>query len=268
VARAALALVAPLLLFACASPLRTPPPPLDALRAPGRPAAPADDEPWSLWQRRPDPAAVAAAAAGFLDAALAADEGSKTRRAALVGAARAFAWLADHETDRDRRGEHAAQALRTAQHCAGRNPGDAECRYWLAIGLGLAARERPSRAVASLNEMIGLLEGVAAERPLLEHAGPDRVLALVYLRAPGWPSGPGDPERALEHAERAVRLVDDHPPNLLAYAEALAEGGRQAEARAAREQALAAARALALEGDPDAPAWMRSAEDERAADHP
>jgi len=86
------------------------------------------------------------------------------------------------------------------------------------------------------------------------------VLALVYLRAPGWPLGPGDPEGGLAAAQKAVSLAPDHPPNQLALAEGLAQSGRRDEARAVCERALALARSRAAAGDPDAPEWVAEAE--------
>jgi Flp pilus assembly protein TadD len=85
-------------------------------------------------------------------------------------------------------------------------------------------------------------------------------MALVLVRAPSWPLGPGDVEAGLEHAKRAVALRPDYPPNVLALAEALAatkdrDGAREAYTRG---KALAGARRDAL--DPDAPFWIVDAD--------
>jgi cytochrome c-type biogenesis protein CcmH/NrfG len=100
--------------------------------------------------------------------------------------------------------------------------------------------------------MIPLLEEVNAAAPLLDKAGGHRVLALVLLRAPGWPAGPGDPEAALDHARTADQLVADDADNLLALGEALAENGDANGARLAYGRALRIARQRAAAGDPDA----------------
>lgn len=86
------------------------------------------------------------------------------------------------------------------------------------------------------------------------------MLALVRLRAPGWPLGPGDAALGLAAAEAAVARAPEHPANQLALGEALARNGRGPEARAAYDRALALARARAADGDPDAPAWVGEAE--------
>ncbi|HXI04602.1 MAG TPA: hypothetical protein VNI57_15615, partial [Candidatus Saccharimonadales bacterium] len=95
--------------------------------------------------------------------------------------------------------------------------------------------------------------------PNLEDAGPDRALALLYVRAPGWPTGPGDPDLGLEHARKAVSLEPDYPPNQLALAEALGATGDAEGARAAASRAMDLARAREAQGEPDAPEWIDEA---------
>jgi hypothetical protein len=107
--------------------------------------------------------------------------------------------------------------------------------------------------------MIERLRAAIELDPGLDHGGPHRVLALVYLRAPGWPTGPGDPELGLDEARRAVALDPGHPPNRLCLAEALVatddiQGGRreyEAAAELAREH-------LDL-GTPEAGEWLDEA---------
>ncbi len=125
-----------------------------------------------------------------------------------------------------------------------------DCDYRLALALGQQARERPATAADALPRITALLAQVVAAAPELDEAGGQRVLALVLLRAPGWPVGPGDPEQGLAQAREAVRLSPAYPPNLLALAEALAataaghrtkrsqylRPGRTAGARAARRR--------------------------------
>ena len=67
--------------------------------------------------------------------------------------------------------------------------------------------------------------------PRYDRAGPARVRALVLIRAPGWPLGPGDTDAGLAAARRAVALQPDYPPNVLALAEALSKTGDDSGAR-------------------------------------
>ena len=62
-----------------------------------------------------------------------------------------------------------------------------------------------------LKTMVPALRRAIEKDPEYDDAGPDRVMALVLVRAPGWPVGPGDPEAALEHAKKAVSLRPEYP---------------------------------------------------------
>ena len=84
-------------------------------------------------------------------------------------------------------------------------------------------------------------------------------LALVLLRAPGWPMGPGDPEAALGEARAAAGLFPESAGNQLVLAEALAKNDSPDAARAAYRKALELATAAAAAGDPDAERWRADA---------
>ena len=161
-----------------------------------------------------------------------------------------------------------ALAVEAAQWCGRRAPASPACDYALAQALGQQARESPSTSRDGLERMVKALERAAAADPGLDSGGPARVLALVHLRAPGWPLGPGDAEAGLAFAEKAVALAPDHPPNQLVLAEALARNGRAREAGAAYARALALAREREAAGDPDAPEWVADAERNGAKSNP
>ncbi len=211
--------------------------------------------------RRPDVGQVESARELFLTAARADEAGVK----GLLGAARASAWLIEHEKDGARRAALATEAVQICQWCERRAPKNIECVYRLALALGQQARERPTTASDALPRIVAMLEQVIATDPRLDAAGGHRVLALTLLRAPGWPAGPGDVDAGLEHAREADRLVPRHPDNLLVLAEALAKTGDVAGARRTYERAEALARARADAGDPDAAEWAASAAAARSA---
>lgn len=202
-----------------------------------------------------EPVAVAQARRLFLDA-VAADP---DRLEGFLGAARATAWLIEHEEAGGRREELATEGVQIGQLCRRHHPDAPECTYRLALAVGQQARERPATATDGLKVMVDLLEEVIASAPDLDHAGGHRVLALVLLRAPGWPTGPGDPELGLEHARAAAEAFPDHPPNQLVLGEALLENDLRVEARGALERGVALARSS---NDPEAAEW--SAEGEAA----
>ncbi len=178
----------------------------------------------------------------------------------LIGAARTGVWLAGHEPDAESRRTAAVSAVQASQHCAARAPTRPDCDYWLAVSIGVQARERRSTALDALPRMVDLLESAIAMDPLLEQAGPHRVLGLVLLRAPGWPTGPGDPDLGLEHAREAVALKPDYPPNQLCLAEALEATEQPSESRKAYERAATLARQALAAGQPDADEWLREAQ--------
>jgi len=145
-----------------------------------------------------------------------------------------------------------------ADACLSHAPGEAACLYGRALALGLEARTHPTRATALLNSMLDDLAGAESADALYDEAGPARVRALVLLRAPGWPLGPGDAEAGLSAARRAAALRPLYPPNLLALAEALAKNGDTAGAHENYARARAAVLALPAEANRDE--WLREAE--------
>ena len=177
----------------------------------------------------------------------------------LAAAIAADAQRSDHEADSKIRGELAAEASQDAAACLAREPQAAACLYGRAIALGLEARVHPTRAGELLKTMLGSLESAEAADPDYDHAGPARVRALVLIRAPGWPLGPGDLDAGLTAARRAASLRPTYPPNLLALAEAQAKTGDSNGARDSYQRARATAQALPA--TPDRDEWLREAND-------
>ena len=178
--------------------------------------------------------------------------------AELATAIETDAKRSDHEPDPKIRGELAADAERDAQACLSLEPQAAACLYVHAIALGLEARAHPTRASGHLSTMLDTLARAESVDPNYDEAGSARVRALVLIRAPGWPLGPGDAEAGLVAARRAAALRPLYPPNLLALAEALAKSG---DASGARENyARAREAALAQPAAADRDDWLREAD--------
>lgn len=176
----------------------------------------------------------------------------------LAAAIEADASRSDVERDAQVRAALAAAARRDADACLAREPQAAACLYGSAIALGLEARAHPARAGESLRSMLDSLTRAESADPNYDEAGPARVRALVLIRAPGWPLGPGDAEAGLDAARRAVALRPSYPPNLLALAEGLAKTGDRSGARDNYARARDAAQALPEAADRDQ--WLREAE--------
>jgi hypothetical protein len=175
-----------------------------------------------------------------------------------VAAISADARRGEHERDVRVRGALAEDAGRQAEACLAVAPQAAACLYGHALALGLEARAHPAHAGESLRQMLAELEGAEAADPGYDEAGPARVRALVLIRAPGWPLGPGDPAAGVIAARRAVNLRPQYPPNLLALAEALAKSADAPGARAAYQRARDEAIALPESADRDE--WLREAD--------
>jgi hypothetical protein len=143
----------------------------------------------------------------------------------LAAAVAADAQRSDLETDSKIRAQLAADAMQNAQACLERAPHAAACLYYDGVALGLNARAHPLQANEALKSMLDALSGAEAADPAYDQGGPARVMALVLIKAPAWPLGPGDAETGLASARRAVALRPDYPPNVLALAEALAKTG-------------------------------------------
>lgn len=173
----------------------------------------------------------------------------------LVSAIQADSQRSDRDTDGKMRAQLADEAKGYADACIAKAPQAAACLYGRAVALGLEARAHPTRANDLLKSMLDFLNAAEAADPDYDQAGPSRVRALVLIRAPGWPLGPGDADAGLESARRAVKERPQYPPNLLALAEAQAKtgdiaGSKETYARA-REVALTFPASDARDG------WLR-----------
>jgi hypothetical protein len=178
--------------------------------------------------------------------------------AGLAAAIEADARRSDHEPDSKVRTELASEADRDADACLSREPQAAACLYGRAVALGLQARAHPTHAGEFLKDMLEVLTQAESADANYDEAGPARVRALVLLRAPGWPLGPGDADAGLAAARRAVSLQPQYPPNLLALAEALAKTGDADGARQNYQRARDAAQALPAAADREE--WLSEAD--------
>jgi hypothetical protein len=246
-----------LLWAGCASALKEPPPLSSLQRGPaGEESAEilleeADRE----YARRPDPVAVRRAEGLCLAAAQADEQGTK----GLICAARAKSWMAEREKNVAVRTDLAVSAVQVGQWCVRRAPDSPACKFWLAVALGLQARDRPSTVEDGLKRMAQLLREVAKQDPLYDEAGAERVLGLIQIRAPGWPVGPGDVEEALVHARRAGELRPDYPPNQIALGEVLLKNEDRGRGAEALRRGIELAGKAPWAADPDAPSWIADA---------
>jgi hypothetical protein len=175
-----------------------------------------------------------------------------------AAAIRAASQRSDHEPDSKVRAELATEASNNADACLALDPQAAACQYGNAIAIGLQARVHPARAGGLLGSMLQNLGNAEATDPDYDRAGPARVQALVLIRAPAWPIGPGDTDAGLAAARRAVALQPDYPPNVLALAEALSKTGDENGARENYTHARELAQSLPAGSERDD--WLREAD--------
>ena len=176
----------------------------------------------------------------------------------LVAAIQSDSARSDSVADGKVRVQLADEATTYADACIAQAPQAAGCLYGRGLALGLEARAHPTSANDALKSMLQALTSADAADPNYDQAGPARVRALVLLRAPGWPLGPGDPDSGLTAARRAVELKPQYPPNLLALGEALAKTEDPAGAHDAYAKARDAAQVWPAGADKDD--WLREAE--------
>ena len=100
-------------------------------------------------------------------------------------------------------------------------PESAAAHYYLAITVGkLADLKRNLAAYSMVKEVEREFQKARELDERFFHAGPDRCLGELYLKAPGWPLSLGSRSKARKHLERAVELAPDFPENRLLLAEA------------------------------------------------
>lgn len=144
------------------------------------------------------------------------------RRSAL--ASRVCLHLAERSPEQDKREKLASEGVRFAETALALGAdGDGAVHYYLAVNLGLAVRDHMTLAVENLVRLESELRRAVVLSPDIDDGGPLRVLGMLYLRAPPWPTGIGDGDKALELLKQAVEKHPNHPLNHLFYAQAIWE---------------------------------------------
>ena len=144
------------------------------------------------------------------------------------------------------RGEEVADSIITER------PDRVEGYYYAAVLKGRRAQNTSiglsAMKLAKRVEELGL-EAVKIDETI-DDGGPLRLLAMLYAKAPPWPTSVGDMDLAYENARRAI-VVADYPMNHLTMAEVLIEDDEMEQARVELDRVLAAPKVghWALEGE-------------------
>jgi tetratricopeptide (TPR) repeat protein len=145
--------------------------------------------------------------------------------------------LAERELNPEKREKFATEGVNFAEAALAQGGvGDGAVHYYLAANLGLAVREHITLAMENLGRLESEMKQAVALSPDIDDGGPLRLLGALYLKAPAWPNGIGDLDKALELLEKAVKDHPGHPLNHLFYAQALWHDGDEASLSQAKAE--------------------------------
>lgn len=151
-------------------------------------------------------------------------EDSSLRRSALRS--RLCLNLAERDADPESREKFAADGVKFSETALAQGgETDGAVHYYLAANLGLTVRDHITLAVKNLGRLESEMQRAVELSPDIDGGGPLRLLGALYLKAPAWPNGIGDRDKALELLEKASKEHPQHPLNHLFYAQALWEEG-------------------------------------------
>ncbi|QXP90398.1 TRAP transporter TatT component family protein [Methylococcus capsulatus] len=153
--------------------------------------------------------------------------------------------LAERNSDPAERARFAREGVERAEAALAQGgKDDGAVHYYLAANLGLAVRDDMTAALANLHRLEHESEAAVKLSPDFDDGGPLRLLGMLYLKAPAWPAGMGDGDKALDLLGQAVERHPGHPLNHLFYAEALWEVNGESESRRVEEEMAAGWRLL------------------------
>lgn len=126
--------------------------------------------------------------------------------------------LAEFSTNNAERAEIAQQGIAACRQALTHDRDSASAHYYLGMNLGELAETRGLGALKLVDQMQKEFELARTLNELLDYAGPDRNLGMLYRDAPSWISV-GSKSKARKHLLRAIELAPDYPDNRLNLAE-------------------------------------------------
>ena len=161
----------------------------------------------------------------------------------------------DFATNSEEHASLAREGIVTCRKSIAGHPQYAPTHYYLAMNLGQLARTEIFSALTLVREMEQEFKTAATLDPLLDYAGPERNLGLLYLEAPRITSV-GNHRKAREFLESAAKMAPDYPENHLNLAEMYLKWEEYEPAR--REMELLAAGWAAAKARLTGDAWAES----------
>ena len=144
--------------------------------------------------------------------------------------ARASFFRAEFPTNTAHRVALAKAGIKACRDVLARETNSAPAHYYLGMNLGQLARTKSLGALPIVDEMEREFKAARSLDELLDFAGPDRWLGVLYLEAPSFASI-GDSEKAGTHLKRALKLAPEYPENRLNLIEASVRWGELKNAR-------------------------------------
>jgi tetratricopeptide (TPR) repeat protein len=148
-------------------------------------------------------------------------EAEPTNSVAAWQVGRASFELVSLLTDPKAREEIINEGIAACRQSVALDSNSVAAHYYLAITVGkLADLKRNLAAYGMVKEVEREFHKARELDEQFYHAGPDRCLGELYLKAPGWPLSLGSRSKARKHLERAAELAPGFPENRLLLAEA------------------------------------------------
>jgi len=142
----------------------------------------------------------------------------------------AYDW-AEFATSNAQRAEIANQGIAACRALVEHDPNSAPGHYYLALNLGELAETRKLSALKIVSEMESELKTTINLDPMLDYAGAERSIGLLYLQAPGWPASIGSNAKARQYLTKAEKLAPNYPENILNLIEAQLKWGEKSSAQ-------------------------------------
>ncbi len=137
---------------------------------------------------------------------------------------------ADMATNKQERASLAREGVEACRKALKINPQYAPAHYYLGMDLGQLARVEIWSALFMVKEMEREFKAASVLDPLMDYAGPERNLGLLYQTAPRITSV-GNRHKARVFLEKARQLAPQYPENQINLAENLVKYGEISNAR-------------------------------------
>ena len=136
----------------------------------------------------------------------------------LWEAARTAVWLSNYGPE-DKQEDYARDGITWANTAVKIKPDGEEGLFYDGALAGKIAELDMAYGIDGLETIQKRMRQLIEMKSTYIYGGPDRVLAIVLMRSPGSPIGPGDWDEAEKHMTRALEIDPNWPENQLYMAE-------------------------------------------------